>query len=91
MTRKKEVTLASGKPKSGKTKPVWVLNVVSSNIAQAKYKFTKHQLMIEFKGGARYVYHDVSVLEFMEFSRAESQGKWFAQHIKGKKRYDSLD
>lgn len=66
------------------TKPLWKLNVVSSTIKQAQYNVAKEKLMIVFVSGDRYVYDDVTVEEFTEFTLAESQGKWFHQNIKPK-------
>ena len=78
------------KPK-GKTKPVWYLKVVSSNIAKAAYNFKKHQLMIAFHNGRRYVYENVNMYEWLAFSEAESQGQWFIENIRDEKPYKQLD
>jgi len=66
----------------GRTKPVWYLKVVSSNLAKAAFNFKKHKLMIEFHNGNRYVYEDVNGYEWLAFSEADSQGKWFIENIR---------
>jgi hypothetical protein len=40
-------------------------------------------LTIEFKGGQRYKYSEVSLDEFTNFSNAESGGKYFSAEIRG--------
>jgi len=75
----------------GRTKPVWYLKVVSSNIAKAAFNFQKHKLMVEFHNGTRYVYEKVNGYEWLAFSEADSQGQWFIENIRDSKPCTKLE
>lgn len=90
VSRKRSKALRDDPP-AGKTKPVWYLKVVSSNIAKAAYNFKKQRLMIKFKNGHRYVYDDINLYEWLAFSEADSQGKWFLENIKDVKSFKQLE
>jgi hypothetical protein len=79
------------KSKAGKTRPIWYLKVKSSNIKKAAFHFKKQQLMIHFVNGTRYVYKNVNMYEWLAFSEADSQGKWFIENIRDQKPTKKLD
>lgn len=68
-----------------KTAPIWRLDVVSSNILRAAYNPVKHEMLIEFHSGERYIYEEVSVKEFLKFTKAESHGLFLNKYIKNVK------
>lgn len=76
--------------KAGSTRPVWILNITSTNLTKAWFNVQNETLTVEFKSGKRYRYSDVSIEEFAEFTLAESQGKWFIENIKDSKDYKEL-
>lgn len=76
------------KAKAKATRPVWELKVSSSNIERAAYNVDKEKLLIEFKSGSKYVYSDVSLDEFTEFTLSDSQGRWFLENIKDVKEFE---
>lgn len=78
----------STKTESTSTKPVWVLQVVSSTISEVRYDVKRKILFVQFKSGDVYGYPDFRMKEFKEFTLAESQGKFFAEHIKEREFYE---
>lgn len=54
----------------------------SSTIKTLEYDFDSEKLVVEFKGGSKYLYRDVPENAAREFFLAESKGKHFAAHIK---------
>jgi hypothetical protein len=68
-----------------KTKPIWTLKVNSSSISKAKYDVAKKTLYLEFKSGQVYAYQNVRIKEFIAFTLAESQGKYFHEFIRDQK------
>tara|TARA_B100000700_G_scaffold101966_1_gene114954 strand:+ start:6440 stop:6688 length:249 start_codon:yes stop_codon:yes gene_type:complete len=78
------------KKQPSRTRPVWHLDVVSSNIDKASYNFEKEKLLIKFRNGTKYAYEDVSLDEFIEFSKADSQGQWFMENIRPVKEFEKL-
>ena len=56
--------------------------VKSSNISHIG--FENGTLKVRFSSGSEYHYADVPAHLHNEFMSAESKGKYFAQHIKGK-------
>lgn len=58
--------------------------IASSNLAAVGYNEAKRILAIEFKSGAIYHYAGVPEEVAGEFAVAESRGKFYAAHIKGK-------
>ena len=59
------------------------ISVESSNIAKIGYDEQKHQLHIIFLKKTHYVYFDVPIAVWEEFTNSESKGKYFARMIKG--------
>lgn len=53
-----------------------LLFVHSSNVAAAQYDVYSRTMMVEFKGGAAYLYSDVSEDEAIAFANAQSKGSW---------------
>lgn len=78
------------KGKSGKSKPVVSMVVVSSTITKVWYNMQTLNLTVEFKNGSKYRYADVSLKEFKALVCADSQGKHFAEHIKDVKETTKL-
>ena len=77
-----EIQYMNDKPKR---KPNWTINVDgSSNIAQAKYNVKKEKLLIQFAGGAKYVYSDVDLDTIVEFTLADSVGSYFHKNIRNR-------
>jgi hypothetical protein len=56
--------------------------VESSNIRSVGYDASIERLEIEFANGNVYQYHNVPQQEYDEFMRANSQGRYFALHIR---------
>lgn len=63
----------------------------SSNILASKWDKGKGSLIITFKRGAQYVYHDVKPTDYVRFEIDESQGVIFNSHIKPNYRFDKLN
>ena len=59
------------------TKPV-----ESSNLAAIGYDAATKTLQVDFKNGKRWQYQNVPSELFVEFSKADSVGKFFATRIK---------
>jgi hypothetical protein len=68
-----------------KGKPVWYMNVESSNLSSVRYFPVTQVLYVKFKSGSEYKYRDVSAKEFLEFSLSESHGRYFIHRIKATK------
>ena len=58
--------------------------VESSQIKSAGHNPETRTMEVEFKSGAVYLYNDVSAETFLIFMAAESKGRHFRDHIKGK-------
>jgi hypothetical protein len=71
--------------------PTWSMKIVSSSLALAVYNVKEETMAIRFNNGSEYLYRYVDVDEFIEFTLAESQGKWFANHIKDIKPFDKVE
>lgn len=56
----------------------------SSNLAGAGYNKDKQILALQFKDGAIFHYAPVSLEQATDFYGAESKGRHYSQHIKGK-------
>lgn len=56
----------------------------SSNLTGYFYNDEIKKLFIEFKGGAVYVYDEISIELAAEFLKAESKGAFLAKRIKDK-------
>jgi len=63
----------------------------SSNILASKWDKGKNSLIITFKRGAQYVYHDVKATDYLRFEIDESQGVIFNSYIKPNYRFDKLN
>lgn len=68
-----------------KTKPIWTLNIKSSTLKKAKYDVEKKVLYLEFKSGQVYEYQKVKLKEFVAFTLADSQGKYFHEFLRDHK------
>lgn len=64
--------------------------VESSNIDEIGYDETTLKLVVQFKNGGRYTYAGVSPEVFADFATADSQGKFFHKHIRGKYNHEKL-
>ena len=62
----------------------------STNILMSEYNETNGSLIITFKAGTRYQYHDVLKRDYVRFEISESQGSIFNKTMKGYK-YDKID
>lgn len=65
--------------------------VESSDIKSVGYSALYELLDIEFKTGDVYRYSQVPTEKMFDFAVAESLGKYFHQHIKGKYGYTKLE
>lgn len=65
--------------------------VKSSDIKSAGYDAAKGILEIEFHSGSVYQYLDVESAVWIGLVFAESKGKYFHNHIKGKFEYARVD
>jgi hypothetical protein len=59
-----------------------MIEVESSNIESVGYE--NNQLFVKFKSGGLYAYKNVPSALYQQFLTAESKGKYFFSHIKGK-------
>ena len=64
--------------------------VTSSNIAEIGYDEISKTLEILFRSGGLYQYFGVSTKEYSELMKANSHGRYFLSHIKGKYRYKRI-
>lgn len=64
--------------------------VESSNISAIGYDEEKQELYVRFSSGAEYAYHEVPTGIYQDFLDADSKGKYFYQHIKGRYQWDKL-
>lgn len=62
------------------------MNIVinSSTIISADYTEETETLIIRFKNGRDYIYHNVPKYVFEEFISSPSKGQYFNLHIKGR-------
>ena len=58
--------------------------VISANLASVGYDRATATLEIEFRGGALYRYGGVPHPIYRELMSADSKGRYFVQHIRGK-------
>lgn len=61
----------------------WI-EVDSSNVAAVSFNFFTGVLHIKFHDGSVYAYEGFTVDAWLAFARAESKGKFVAQHIRNK-------
>jgi len=61
-----------------------MIPVKSSLIKQVKYMAELASLKVEFKDGSKYLYKQVTKKDYEAFMTADSKGKFFNQHFKGK-------
>jgi hypothetical protein len=64
-----------------------MIQVESSTIKAVDYLGALYVLTIEFKNGSVYHYHIVESKVYKDFLKAESKGKYFHKHIRGKYDY----
>lgn len=64
---------------------------VSSQIKAHGHDGTTNTLAIEYHSGDTYHYEGVSPEQYQAFAKAESVGKHFHAHIKGKHKYQKVD
>ena len=57
------------------------ITIQSSNLKSAKYNTLNESLSITFNNGSIYEYDNVPWNKFTKFRLAESQGKYFNEHI----------
>jgi len=65
--------------------------VESSQIVSIGFVPELETLEIEFKGGKVYRYFEVPGIQHTELMAAESKGKYFGQHIRGKFKFEKLE
>lgn len=61
----------------------WIANVDSTMIRALAYNPKNAKLFIQFSNGIVFMYDDVPISEFEDFSLAESVGKYFHSDFKG--------
>jgi hypothetical protein len=54
----------------------------SSTVESSVYDFVKKDLLVEFKGGAKYYFEGVSNEDYLSFSTADSIGRSFSEFIR---------
>lgn len=59
-------------------------NIKSSTIDAFEYDPAAKRLDVTFKSGGTYSYNDVPPETYLDFCQAESHGKHFAAHVRGK-------
>ena len=65
--------------------------VSSRDIAIIGYDINEKRLEIAFRAGGVYRYEGVSEDLFMAFRNAESHGRFFQEHIKGRYSYNKVN
>mgnify|MGYP000023410438 FL=1 len=79
------------KPTKEEIKGTRILNeYASSNIFATEYDTKTSELLVTFKGGRKYQYHNVPHNLFTKFRMSESQGKFFNREISKKYRYNEI-
>jgi hypothetical protein len=68
----------------------WEL-VESSAFWAAAYAEDQGWLYLLFRSGAIYRYFDVARRQYQEFLAAESKGRYFGRHIRGRFPYERMD
>lgn len=61
-----------------------VCMVDSSNIRKTEYNENKKEFTVYFNKGGAYLYENTDVITYKKFILAQSQGKFFVEHIKNK-------
>jgi len=64
--------------------------LTSSNLQAVAYDPTSRVLEVKFHGGNHYRYHDVDPKTHEALLSAESAGKYFGAHIRGKHRHEEV-
>lgn len=64
--------------------------VKSSYIESVGYDSLKETLEVEFKGGKRHVYANVSSVTYNELMKSDSIGAYFRSHIIGKHQSEQI-
>jgi hypothetical protein len=54
----------------------------SSTVVSSTYQFDKKNLIVEFIGGAKYLFEGVDIEDYLSFSTSESVGRSFNEYIK---------
>ena len=62
----------------------------SKLLAAAAYVPARHMLYLRFNSGESYRYFTFSVEQYQEFLAAESQGRYFLDHIRNRFPYERL-
>jgi hypothetical protein len=57
------------------------IEINSSNLLSASYNTENEDLLVTFKNGAIYEYNKIPWSKFTKLRLAESQGKYFNEHI----------
>lgn len=76
--------------KEGESRVTEMVAVKSSNITAVGYNPNTRELHIHFRGGAQFVYTDVSRETFLEFMAAESKGAYFYGKIRGNYKHSKV-
>jgi hypothetical protein len=66
------------------------ITIQSSNLKNASYNTETEDLTVTFNNGSIYVYNKVPWTKFTKFRMAESQGKFFNEHIGKVHKYQKL-
>jgi len=68
-----------------------ILNEIdSSNLARSEYDTETKKMIVEFKNGLIYEYHEVPHQVYTQFRMSESQGKFFSSKISKVYKYNKL-
>lgn len=59
----------------------------SSVIRFFRYDAEKHDLLIVFQTGRKYVYHDVPERTYLDMTAAPSKGEFFNAHVRDRFRF----
>ncbi len=64
--------------------------MVSTHLTSVGYDRTTSTLEIEFRDGTVYQYRGVSHTVYRQLMSADSKGRYFAQHIRGRFAFDRV-
>ena len=71
-------------------KPMDWQSLDSKMLAAAAYTPETRTLYLRFRSGEMYAYFDVPEAQYQQFLQAESRGRYFLSHIRGRFRYQRL-
>jgi len=63
----------------------------SSLIKYTQYVQEEQKLFVNFNNEAQYLYYEITIDEYENFCKAESQGAYFGKNLRGKRSYSKVN